>query len=55
MSAQVRELPEQRLALLDEAATVASAPDAAHPYRGRVPARALAAGREREGQRPQQM
>ncbi|MEU3793835.1 hypothetical protein AB0F07_29175 [Streptomyces fructofermentans] len=43
----VRELPEQRLALLDEAVTVATALAAANPFRGKVLARALAA-RQRE-------
>lgn len=47
----VRELPAQRLALLDEAVTVATALDTAHPYRAKVLARALAARRELEGGR----
>ncbi|MEU3520593.1 hypothetical protein ABZ770_35955 [Streptomyces sp. NPDC006654] len=50
MSALVRELPEQRLALLDEAVAVASALGAAHPYRDKVLARARAARREVTGQ-----
>ncbi|MFI6247731.1 hypothetical protein [Streptomyces sp. NPDC051016] len=50
MSAQVRELPEQRLALLEEAVAVASALDAAHPYRTKVLAKAFAARRELEEQ-----
>ncbi|MET9894281.1 hypothetical protein ABZZ47_29485 [Streptomyces sp. NPDC006465] len=41
----VRELPAQRLALLDEAVTVATALDTANPYRAKVLARALAARR----------
>jgi hypothetical protein len=45
----VRELPERRLALLDEAVTVATALGAANPYRAKVLARALAA-RRRESQ-----
>jgi hypothetical protein len=49
----VRELPERRLALLDEAVTVATALDAGNPYRAKVLARALAARRrELEGGRP---
>ncbi|MEV7979828.1 hypothetical protein [Streptomyces sp. NPDC086519] len=47
-SSLVRELPEQRLALLDEAVAVASALDAAHPYRTTVLAKAFAARRELE-------
>ncbi|WP_028801122.1 hypothetical protein [Streptomyces sp. 142MFCol3.1] len=43
----VRDLPEQRLALLDEAVTVATALSAANPYRAKMLARALAA-RQRE-------
>lgn len=50
MSALVRELPEQRLALLDEAVAVASTLGAAHPYRDKVLARARAARRELTGQ-----
>ncbi|MEU2779813.1 hypothetical protein ABZ646_45115 [Streptomyces sp. NPDC007162] len=50
MSPLVRELPERRLALLDEAVAVASALGAANPYRDKVLARALAARRELEGQ-----
>lgn len=46
----VRELPGQRLALLDEAVAVATALDAANPYRAKVLARALAARRELDGQ-----
>ncbi|MET8137444.1 MULTISPECIES: hypothetical protein [unclassified Streptomyces] len=46
----VRELPERRLALLDEAVTVATALGASNPYRAKVLARALAARRrELEG------
>ncbi|MGW1727773.1 hypothetical protein ACWCQK_33275 [Streptomyces sp. NPDC002306] len=48
-SALVRELPAQRLALLDEAVTVARALDPANPYRDRVLAKALAARRELDG------
>ncbi|MFB7371968.1 hypothetical protein ACFC0D_19230 [Streptomyces sp. NPDC056222] len=43
----VRELPERRLALLDEAVEVAKALGASNPYRAKVLARALAA-RQRE-------
>jgi hypothetical protein len=43
----VRELPERRLALLDEAVKVATALDTSNPYRAKVLARALAA-RQRE-------
>ncbi|MEU9865530.1 hypothetical protein AB0D99_32140 [Streptomyces sp. NPDC047971] len=43
----VRELPERRLALLDEAVKVAKALDASNPYRAKTLARALAA-RQRE-------
>ncbi|MGW2618447.1 hypothetical protein [Streptomyces sp. NPDC001500] len=39
----MRELPEQRSALLDEAVEVAKALDAANPYREKMLARALAA------------
>ncbi|MEU6806913.1 hypothetical protein [Streptomyces neyagawaensis] len=46
----VRELPGQRLALLDEAVAVATALDAANPYRAKTLARALAARRELDGQ-----
>ncbi|MEU3618974.1 hypothetical protein ABZ725_42630 [Streptomyces sp. NPDC006872] len=42
----VRELPGQRLALLDEAVEVARALSAANPHRAKVLARALAARRE---------
>ncbi|SPF05657.1 hypothetical protein [Streptomyces sp. MA5143a] len=49
----VRELPGQRLALLDEAVAVATALDAANPYRAKMLARALAARRELDG--PQAM
>ncbi|MGY5048910.1 hypothetical protein ACWDE0_25335 [Streptomyces sp. 900105755] len=42
----VRELPGQRLALLDEAVAVASALDVANPYRAKVLAKAFAARRE---------
>ncbi|MGW2050953.1 hypothetical protein ACWCPF_38190 [Streptomyces sp. NPDC001858] len=45
----VRELPEQRLALLDEAVAVGTALSAANPYRAKVLARALAARRELDG------
>ncbi|MFJ3309531.1 hypothetical protein ACIPSA_42140 [Streptomyces sp. NPDC086549] len=46
----VRELPERRLALLDEAVAVATALGTANPYRAKVLARALAASqREPEG------
>ncbi|MGW5656905.1 hypothetical protein [Streptomyces humi] len=51
----VRNLPEQRLALLEEAVTVASALDAGNPYRARVLAKALAARRGLEGQQAQEM
>ncbi|WP_344398796.1 hypothetical protein [Streptomyces longisporus] len=43
----VRELPERRLALLDEAVDVAKALSTANPYREKMLARALAA-RQRE-------
>ncbi|MFJ3235718.1 hypothetical protein [Streptomyces sp. NPDC086787] len=43
----VRELPERRLALLDEAVEVAKALGTSNPYRARMLARALAA-RQRE-------
>ncbi|WP_234482647.1 hypothetical protein [Streptomyces sp. MBT49] len=43
----VRELPERRLALLDEAVEVAQALGAANPFRAKMLARALAA-RQRE-------
>ncbi|MFF4508402.1 hypothetical protein [Streptomyces sp. NPDC001401] len=43
----VRELPERRLALLDEAVEVAQALSTANPYRAKMLARALAA-RQRE-------
>ncbi|MFF7176901.1 hypothetical protein [Streptomyces sp. NPDC008121] len=46
----VRELPERRLALLDEAVEVATALATSNPYRAKMLARALAARqREREG------
>ncbi|MEV4861834.1 hypothetical protein [Streptomyces ossamyceticus] len=45
----VRELPGQRLALLEEAVAVATALDTANPYRAKVLARALAARRELDG------
>jgi hypothetical protein len=45
----VRSLPQQRLALLDEAVAVASALDAANPYRSKVLTKALAARRELGG------
>ncbi|MFD4506452.1 hypothetical protein [Streptomyces sp. NPDC058457] len=54
-SSLVRELPEQRLALLDEAVAVASALGAANPYRDKVLAKAFAARRELEGRQPQGM
>jgi hypothetical protein len=43
----VREMPERRSALLDEAVEVAKALDASNPYRAKMLARALAA-RQRE-------
>ena len=43
----VRELPERRLALLDEAVDVAKSLSTANPYRAKMLARALAA-RQRE-------
>ncbi|MFF4398600.1 hypothetical protein [Streptomyces sp. NPDC001480] len=43
----VRELPERRLALLDEAVEVAKGLDTSNPYRAKMLARALAA-RQRE-------
>ncbi|MFE3164171.1 hypothetical protein [Streptomyces sp. NPDC059224] len=49
LSPLVQELPEQRLALLDEAVAVASALGTANPYRAKVLAKALAARRELEG------
>ncbi|MFE4968953.1 hypothetical protein [Streptomyces sp. NPDC056660] len=54
-SSLVRELPEQRLALLDEAVAVASALSAANPYRANVLAKALAARRELEGRQTRGM
>ncbi|MEW5542365.1 hypothetical protein AB1339_32530 [Streptomyces cyaneofuscatus] len=45
----VRELPGQRLALLDEAVAVATALRAANPYRAKVLVRALATRRELDG------
>jgi len=46
----VRELPERRLALLDEAVEVAKALSTSNPYREKMLARALAARqRERDG------
>ncbi|MFJ9567507.1 hypothetical protein ACIRQQ_46730 [Streptomyces fuscichromogenes] len=54
-SSLVRELPEQRLALLDEAIAVASALGAANPYRTKVLAKAFAARRELEGRETQGM
>jgi hypothetical protein len=45
-SHQVRDLPERRLALLEEAVAVASALDGANPYRERMLARALDARRQ---------
>ncbi|MBW8797445.1 MAG: hypothetical protein JF597_28790 [Streptomyces sp.] len=51
----VQELPEQRLALLDEAVAVASALDTTNPYRTKVMAMALAARRELEGRQTQGM
>ncbi|MFB7334288.1 hypothetical protein FNH09_21225 [Streptomyces adustus] len=50
-SAAVRDLPRQRLALLDEAVAVATALDTANPYRAKVLARALEARRELDGRR----
>jgi hypothetical protein len=48
----VRELPERRLTLLEEAVEVAKALGTSHPYRAKVLARALAARqREREDQK----
>ncbi|MET8450367.1 hypothetical protein [Streptomyces sp. NPDC005209] len=44
-STLVRDLPERRLALLDEAVAVATALSPANPYRAKVLARALAAKR----------
>ncbi|MGW7426172.1 hypothetical protein ACWGJB_40265 [Streptomyces sp. NPDC054813] len=49
----VRELPEQQLALLDEAEAVATALGAVNPYRAKVRAKALAARRELEGRQTQ--
>ncbi|MFE9988313.1 MULTISPECIES: hypothetical protein [unclassified Streptomyces] len=46
-SPRVSELPERRLALFDEAVTVAKALDVTNPYRAKVLERALAA-RQRE-------
>ncbi|MFI6493744.1 hypothetical protein [Streptomyces sp. NPDC050564] len=48
----VRETPERRLALLDEAVTVATALGDANPYRAKVLARALAARRRELESRP---
>ncbi|MFJ9907855.1 hypothetical protein ACIRVK_34065 [Streptomyces sp. NPDC101152] len=48
-SPTVWRLPEQRLALLDEAVAVASALDAANPYRSKVLTKAFEARRELEG------
>jgi hypothetical protein len=48
----VREMPERRLALLDEAVTVATALDDANPYRAKALARALAARRRELESRP---
>ncbi|MFG2951476.1 hypothetical protein [Streptomyces adustus] len=50
-SAAVRDLPRQRLALLDEAVAVATALDTANPYRAKMLARALGARRELDGRR----
>ncbi|MEU8711911.1 hypothetical protein [Streptomyces sp. NPDC048663] len=52
-SAQVRDLPERRLALLEEAVAVASSLSSANPFRAKMLSRALAAKRELEG-RPAQ-
>lgn len=52
-SPQVRDLPEQRLALLEEAVAVASSLSAVNPFRAKMLSRALAAKRELEG-RPAQ-
>ncbi|WP_089107861.1 hypothetical protein [Streptomyces hyaluromycini] len=54
-SSLVRELPEQRLALLDEAVAVASALGAENPYRAKVLAKALAVRRELVGRQTQGM
>ncbi|MEU6201264.1 hypothetical protein [Streptomyces sp. NPDC047061] len=55
-SSLVRELPGRRLALLDEAVAVASALDAANPYRAKVLAKAFAARRELlEGRQAEEM
>ncbi|WP_234386769.1 hypothetical protein [Streptomyces scabiei] len=52
----VRELPERRLALLDEAVQVAKALGTSNPYRAKILARALAARqREREGRAAEQL
>ncbi|MFQ3563135.1 hypothetical protein QZN11_40890, partial [Streptomyces gramineus] len=45
-SPQVRDLPEQRLALLEEAVAVASSLSAVNPFRAKMLSRALAAKRE---------
>lgn len=52
----VRELPERRLALLDEAVQVAKALGTSNPYRAKMLARALAARqRELEGRAAEQL
>lgn len=51
-SPRVSELPERRLALLDEAVEVAAALDSANPYRAKVLTRALAARRRELEGRP---
>ncbi|MFD9127758.1 hypothetical protein [Kitasatospora sp. NPDC059571] len=48
----VRELPEQRLALLEEAVAVATALDPVNPFRAKVLARALDARRRELDGRP---
>jgi hypothetical protein len=47
----VRELPGQRLALLEEAVAVATALSDANPYRAKMLSRALAAKRALDGRR----
>ncbi|MCX4817834.1 hypothetical protein OG601_45385 [Streptomyces sp. NBC_01239] len=54
-SPQVKELPGQRLALLDEAVAVASALEYANPYRAKVLAKALAARRALDDRQPQKI
>ncbi|MFJ8668945.1 hypothetical protein [Streptomyces sp. NPDC093600] len=48
----VRELPERRLALLDEAVEVATALGTSNPYRAKMLARALAARQREREDRP---